>query len=51
MEAVLRQVAAHAAVVWVTHDDQQPARVGGKVFALPMGEFRASGSRTVFFTV
>jgi len=37
VESVLRQVAAHAAVVWVTHDDAQPERVGGKVLMLPAG--------------
>jgi hypothetical protein len=37
VEAVLRQVAASAAVVWVTHDEQQPGRVGGKILTLPSG--------------
>jgi ABC-type phosphate transport system ATPase subunit len=39
VEAVLRQVASSAAVLWVTHDDQQPARVGGKVMVLPSGGY------------
>lgn len=26
-----------AALIWVTHDDQQPARVGGRVLNLPLG--------------
>lgn len=34
---MLRQVASSAAVLWVTHDDQQPTRVGGKVLVLPSG--------------
>jgi ABC-type iron transport system FetAB ATPase subunit len=38
VEAVLQQAAATAAVVWVTHDEQQPTRVGGKVLSLPAGE-------------
>lgn len=38
VEAVLQQAAATAAVVWVTHDEQQPTRVGGKVLSLPAGD-------------
>ena len=26
-----------AALIWVTHDDSQPARVGGRVVVLPLG--------------
>lgn len=39
VEAALRQAAAGAALVWVTHDDQQPSRVGGKVLTLPAGVY------------
>lgn len=35
---MLKQAAVGAAVVWVTHDDQQPGRVGGKVLQLPAGD-------------
>jgi hypothetical protein len=54
---VLRQVASTAAVLWVTHDDQQPTRVGGKVLVLPSGGFLVtlkcckSGSRGLLFSV
>lgn len=30
-----------AALLWVTHDDAQPARVGGRALALPSGEVEA----------
>ena len=26
-----------AALIWVTHDDSQPARVGGRILQLPLG--------------
>lgn len=40
VERVLR--ACGAALVWVTHDDAQPSRVGGRVLQLPLGtEVRA----------
>lgn len=50
VEAVLKQAAAGAAVVWVTHDDQQPGRVGGKVLQLPAGD-EAEVSFFFFFTL
>lgn len=34
-EQVLK--ACGAALVWVTHDDAQPSRVGGRVLQLPLG--------------
>jgi hypothetical protein len=39
VEAVLRAAAAtqRCGIVWVTHDEQQPYRVGGKVLTLPQG--------------
>ena len=35
-EKVLRD--SGAALVWVTHDDRQPSRVGGRVLNLPLGD-------------
>lgn len=46
VEAVLKQAAAGAAVVWVTHDDQQPGRVGGKVLQLPSGDISSTDGST-----
>lgn len=40
-EAVLSKCGA--ALVWVTHDDAQPARVGGRQLALPGGEVTWAG--------
>ena len=34
-EKVLKQ--SGAALIWVTHDDSQPARVGGRILQLPLG--------------
>lgn len=34
-EQVLK--ASGAGLIWVTHDDSQPARVGGRVLTLPLG--------------
>ena len=34
-EKVLRE--SGAALIWVTHDDSQPARVGGRILQLPLG--------------
>lgn len=34
-ERVLKE--SGAGLVWVTHDDTQPARVGGRVLSLPLG--------------
>lgn len=34
-EKVLKECGA--ALIWVTHDDQQPARVGGRILHLPLG--------------
>lgn len=34
-EKVLKECGA--ALIWVTHDDQQPARVGGRILNLPLG--------------
>lgn len=39
VERVVR--ASGAAVVWVSHDPHQPARVGGQVLALPLGRLSA----------
>lgn len=33
-----------AAVVWVSHDPDQPARVGGRILNLPLGNESAVGS-------
>ena len=37
---------APGAQIWVTHEDSQPARVGGRIFTLPLGTMVcfASGS-------
>jgi hypothetical protein len=35
VEAVLKR--CRAAVIWVTHDSQQPLRVGGRLLELPEG--------------
>ena len=34
-ERVLKE--SGAGLIWVTHDDSQPARVGGRVLSLPLG--------------
>ena len=34
-EKVLKE--SGAALIWVTHDDSQPARVGGRILQLPLG--------------
>ena len=34
-EKVLKECGA--ALIWVTHDDSQPARVGGRILQLPLG--------------
>jgi putative ABC transport system ATP-binding protein len=35
VEQVLRECGA--GVIWITHDAEQPARVGGRAFELPRG--------------
>ena len=39
MTMTLMQVLKHcgAALVWVSHDDSQPSRVGGRILQLPLG--------------
>jgi ABC-type iron transport system FetAB ATPase subunit len=41
VEAALRAAAARMAIIWVSHDPDQPARVGGRVF--PMAATAADG--------